>query len=88
MAEFHKTDLTTDRDPDQARHRKMLAVGVWLAVYPTVTLCTYLTSELDVPTYVRTFITTILTVPLITYLVVPNAKDAIARLDPKADPAD
>ena len=85
---FHKTDLTTDRDPDQARHRRMLAFGVWLAVYPTVTLCSYLTANLDVPTFVRTFITTIMTVPLITYVVVPNAKAFIARADPKADPVD
>jgi antibiotic biosynthesis monooxygenase (ABM) superfamily enzyme len=60
-------------------------VIIWLAVYPTVTLLTYLTAGFDqLPTYIRTFLTTILTVPIITYLVVPNAKSIIAKADPKA----
>ena len=79
-----ETDVTTDRDPHQTRHRLMLMALVWLAVYPTVTLLTYLTGGLEVPTWVRTFLTTILTVPIITYLVVPNAKSVIAKADPKA----
>ena len=62
----------------------MMLILVWIAVYPAVTLLTYLTSDLDVPTFVRTFFTTLLTVPIITFLVVPNAKALISRADPKA----
>ncbi|UWQ20218.1 hypothetical protein [Jannaschia sp. W003] len=79
-----ETDITSDRDPHQTRHRLMLMGLIWLAVYPTVTLMTYLTGDLEVPTFVRTLITTALTVPLITYLVVPNAKSLIARADSDA----
>ena len=79
-----QADITTDRDPNQRRHRLMLAGLVWLAVYPIVTFMTYLTAGSDLPTYVRTFLTTIFTVPTITYLVVPNAKSLISKADPKA----
>lgn len=79
-----QTDVTTERDPHQTRHRVILMGIVWLCVYPTVTALTYLTSGLEAPTFVRTFLTTVLTVPLITYLVVPNAKTIIAKADPKA----
>jgi antibiotic biosynthesis monooxygenase (ABM) superfamily enzyme len=80
-----ETDITSERDPNQGRHRLMMMTLIWLAVYPTVTLLTYLTADLDhLPTWVRTFLTTILTVPIITFLVVPNAKSIIKRADPKA----
>jgi antibiotic biosynthesis monooxygenase (ABM) superfamily enzyme len=80
-----ETDIETERDPHQSRHRLMMLGLVWLAVYPAVTILTYMTAGLDhLPTWVRTFLTTILTVPLITYLVVPNAKSLIKRADPKA----
>ncbi|TFL19629.1 hypothetical protein [Jannaschia formosa] len=79
-----ETDITTDRDPNKSRNRAVLMGMIWLAVYPTVTLLTYLTSGLEVPTWVRTFLTTILTVPIITYLVVPTAKSAIHKADTEA----
>jgi antibiotic biosynthesis monooxygenase (ABM) superfamily enzyme len=77
------TEITTDHDEHQERHKAMLMVLIWLSVYPIVTLMTYLTSDLDVPTWVRTFLTTALTVPTITYLVVPKAKTFINKADPK-----
>ncbi len=79
-----KNDLTTERDPHQTRHRAMLMVLIWLAVYPAVTLGTYLTAPFDLPTWIRTFLTTIATVPIITFVVVPNAKALIAWADPAA----
>ncbi len=79
-----QSDLTTPRDPHQRRHQAMQMVLVWLAVYPSVTLLTYLTGDLEAPVWVRTLITTALTVPLITFLVVPNAKALISKADPKA----
>jgi antibiotic biosynthesis monooxygenase (ABM) superfamily enzyme len=77
-------DLTTERDPHQGRHRTMLMGMIWLAVYPSVALMTYLTAPLGWPTWAQTLLTTALTVPLITYVVVPNAKSLISRADPKA----
>ena len=63
----------------------MLMIGVWLAVYPTVTLLTYLTSEWDTaPTYLRTFVTTLLTVPFITFAVVPTVRRLIDRAEREA----
>ena len=82
----HTSELTTEQDPNARRHRPMLMIGIWLGVYPLVTLATYLTADWQAPTFVKTFVTTILTVPVITYLVVPNAKKIIAIADPKADP--
>ena len=61
------------------RERVFLMIGVWLAVYPSVTALSYLTSEWDAPLFVRTFVTTILTVPLITFLVVPMVKKLINK---------
>lgn len=79
-----ENDLTTERDPHQQRHRAMLMGLIWLSVYPLVTGMTYLTAPLDLPTFVQTFVSTLASVPLITFLVVPNAKALIARADPKA----
>jgi len=78
------TDITTKRDDHAGRHRLMLMGLVWLAVYPVVTLGTYLTSGLEVPVFVRTLLTTASTVPIITFLVVPNAKALISWADHKA----
>lgn len=76
--------LTTEDDPHRNRHRLMLMGLIWLSVYPLVTLSTYLLSPFDIPTFVRTFLTTLATVPVITFLVVPNAKALIAKADPAA----
>ncbi len=57
---------------------------VWLADYPTVTLPTCLTSGSDLPTFLGTFLTTLLTVSIITCLIAPNAKALISHADPKA----
>jgi antibiotic biosynthesis monooxygenase (ABM) superfamily enzyme len=77
------TEITTDHDEHQERHKAMLMFLIWLSVYPIVTAMTYLTSGWDVPNWVRTLVTTALTVPTITYLVVPNAKTLIKRADHK-----
>jgi antibiotic biosynthesis monooxygenase (ABM) superfamily enzyme len=84
MADVETDHVNTDKDPHKLRHRVMMMALVWLAVYPVVTICTYLLSDSDLPTWLRTFFTTLLTVPIITFLVVPNAKSMISRLDPKA----
>ena len=77
-------EISSEKDPHPLRHKAMLMGLVWLAVYPTVTLLTYLTADLDAPTFLRTFLTTALTVPLITFVVVPNAKRLISKADRKA----
>ena len=79
-----ESDITTDRDEHKTRHQGMLMGQVWLAVYPVVTAMSYLTAGLEVPTFLGTFLTTILTVPLITFVVVPYAKSLISKADPKA----
>lgn len=79
-----ESDLTTAEDPNRRRHQVMLMGLVWLSVYPLVTIGSYLVAALDLPTWAETFLTTLATVPIITFLVVPNAKWAIAKGDPKA----
>jgi antibiotic biosynthesis monooxygenase (ABM) superfamily enzyme len=84
MPDVETDHVTTDKDPHKFRHKAMLAVLVWFAVYPIVTISTYLLPDLGMPTWLRTFFTTLLTVPIITFVVVPNAKALISRADPKA----
>lgn len=79
-----ETNLTTPDDPHRSRHQAMLMVLVWLAVYPLVTIGSYVVAPLDLPTWAEVFVTTLASVPVITYLVVPNAKAFIAKADPKA----
>ena len=66
----------------RGREKLVMMIGIWLAVYPTVTVLTYLTEEWHAgPTYVRTFVTTLLTVPFITFLVVPAVKRVIRKAE-------
>ncbi len=63
-----------------SKERVFMMVGIWLAVYPTVTGLSYLTSDLNAPTLVETFISTILTVPLITFIVAPLVDKLIKKV--------
>ena len=67
--------------------RFRLMIGVWLGVYPAVLVISYLLQPLEWPLYLSTFVSTLITVPLITYIVVPLCFDAIAAMDhrPKED---
>lgn len=62
-----------------SKERVFMMVGIWLAVYPTVTGLTYLTSGTGWPTWLRTIVTTILTVPLITFVVTPLVDKLIQK---------
>ena len=61
------------------KERVVMMLGIWLAVYPSVLLLTHLTSETTWPTYLRVLFTTILTVPLITFVVVPVVDEVIKK---------
>ena len=54
--------------------------GIWLTVYPSVTLMSYLLSwlETDLPIFVEILITTAITVPLISCVSVPTIEKLIA----------
>ncbi|WP_420393992.1 hypothetical protein [Acuticoccus sp.] len=62
-------------------------LGVWLGVYPAVLVLTYALDPLDLATWLSVLISTSVTVPLITFLVVPLCREAIAHMDrrPKED---
>ncbi|CTQ48471.1 hypothetical protein [Jannaschia donghaensis] len=79
-----KAELTTKYDDNPTRHRLMLMGLVWLSVYPVVTIGSYLLGPFELPLFIETFLTTMCSVPLITFLVVPNAKALIAKADPRA----
>lgn len=55
--------------------------GVWLGVYPSVLALTYLLQPFGLPTWLSVLISTSITVPLITFVVVPMCREAIARMD-------
>ncbi len=57
-------------------------VGVWLAVYPTVCLVSYALqwAKWDMPTFLRVFASTIVTVPLISYVAIPAIERRIAAM--------
>jgi len=56
-------------------------LGVWLGVYPSVLILTYLLKPLGLPTWLSVLVSTSMTVPLITFVVVPLSRGAIARID-------
>jgi antibiotic biosynthesis monooxygenase (ABM) superfamily enzyme len=62
-----------------AIHRRVIAVS--LATWPTVTIVTYGAAPLiaDAPIAVKTLVSTILSVPLMIYLVLPPVTRAIER---------
>jgi len=61
--------------------RLRVMFGVWLGVYPSVLLLSYLLKPLGLPTWLSVLVSTSLTVPLITFVVVPLSREAIARMD-------
>jgi antibiotic biosynthesis monooxygenase (ABM) superfamily enzyme len=69
------------------RDRLRLMLGVWLGVYPAVLVLTYAMEPLDWPLYASTFVSTLITIPLITYIVVPLSREAIASVDNKPSEA-
>lgn len=70
------------------KERFYLMVGVWLAIYPSVTALTYLTEPAPWPLFAKTLLTTLLTVPLITFVVVPWVKKLIAKVEDKPEIAE
>ena len=65
------------------KDRLRLMLGVWLGVYPAVLVLSYALEPLGWPLYASTFVSTLITIPLITYIVVPISREAIARVDEK-----
>lgn len=57
-------------------------VGVWLSVYPTVCLISYALqwAEWEMPTFVKVFFSTIVSVPLISYVAIPAIERRIAAM--------
>ena len=65
----------------------MVAFLVWLGVYPAVLLMNYVLRWLglvDLPTPVTVLLTTIVTVPIIEFVVVPPVKAIIAKAEARA----
>lgn len=60
-----------------------LMFGVWLGVYPAVCGLTYLLAPLGMPLWLQIFCSTLVTVPIISLLVVPLSREAIAKMDDK-----
>jgi hypothetical protein len=54
--------------------RYKMAMVTWLAIFPLITLVSYVTAPIfvDVPIVVRVLVMTVLVVPLMTYVVMPR----------------
>lgn len=63
------------------RDRLRIMLGVWLGVYPAVVVIAYAMEPLSWPLWLSTLCSTAVTVPLISYVVVPLCREAIAALD-------
>lgn len=63
------------------KDRLRVMLGVWLGVYPAVVAISYLMEPLGWPLWLSTFLSTAVTVPLITYVVVPLCRLTIAAVD-------
>lgn len=67
------------------RERLVYMLGVWLAVYPSITLMSWLTGGLDWPLEAKTLLTTAITVPLITFVVAPLVRKIMAKAEDKPE---
>lgn len=63
------------------KDRARIMLGVWLGVYPAVVVLTYMMQPLGWPLWLSTLLSTAVTIPLITFIVVPLSKQAIAAID-------
>ena len=66
------------------KERAMLAVFIWLAVYPSVLGMNYLLQALsltELPLPVSVFATTIFTVPLLEFVLIPRIKSWLGRAE-------
>ena len=72
--------MSAERNTPPSKHQ--LAVMIWLAVFPTLTLLNLTLGGLlkDVPIVVRTFILATLAVPIVMYAVMPQLHRLRARL--------
>lgn len=69
------------------RERLIVALLVWLGVYPAVLAMNYLLRWLgldDLPLPVTVLMTTAVTVPIIEFVVVPPVKSVIAKAEKRA----
>ena len=69
------------------RERLLVAILVWLGVYPAVLLMNYVLKWFgldDLPLPVTVLLTTAVTVPIIEFVVVPPVKSILAKAEKKA----
>ncbi len=71
------------------KERLLELLGIWLAVYPSVLLMSYVLQwlELGWPMWAEIMFSTALTVPLISFIAVPKVRGAIATAE-NTTPAD
>ena len=71
------------------KERLLELFGIWLAVYPSVLLMSYVQQWLGLgwPMWAEIMVSTVLTVPLISFVVVPRVRGAIAAAE-NTTPAD
>ena len=65
------------------KEKLLLAFLIWLAVYPSVLGMNYLLRalDLDLPLPLTVLLTTVFTVPLLEFVLIPRIKDVVAKAE-------
>lgn len=71
----------------KTKMKVMMAIKIWLAIYPSITLFLYLLSKssLELPLYLKTLFLTIILVPWVVFIGVPFVDFMMRQLSIEMD---
>ena len=71
----------------KTKMKLMMAIKIWLAIYPSITLFLYLLSKssLELPLYLKTLFITLILVPWVVFIGVPFVDFIMRQLSIKID---
>jgi antibiotic biosynthesis monooxygenase (ABM) superfamily enzyme len=71
----------------KTKMKLMAALKIWVAIYPSITLCLYLLSQssLELPLYIKTLFLTLILVPWVVFIGVPFVDYLLRRLSTEID---
>lgn len=71
----------------KTKMKLMMAIKIWLAIYPSITLFLYLLSKssLELPLYLKTLFLTLILVPWVVFVGIPFVDFIMRQLSIKVD---